>query len=731
MPSGTQHTRSHELDGPRKRHRTAIACDDCRERKRKCDGIKPVCGACSKRPFPDCVWNEERNTKGRDSSYVRSLRSRVKELEEAQGRHLATVGKSLESVGQANLANRTEYQNRPALCATDSTTTENAVETRFDSAGDHHVSEADAIASPTDTIFPMHISRTERTSVRNASRETLDTICGDNSTGVDAMGAACSLPRDETDACPQHRLEYFGPSSTVSFLSKARQAMGQDGPSSRSHHFGAMHPNEADFVGGFPSYKSRSLESIECGNVDSMLGLSVPPRTEADALVESYWTWFHPLYPFMHQPSFNERYLAVWGSTSTRSSNQLSEHPRPTNCYRYIGDRLFHCLLNAIFALGSHFNPAIKERNRDHTSLVFFERAKRLLDFDTLANGSLALVQTLLLMGQFLQSTNMSSACWNIVGMAIRVAQGIGLHHEPDRYDQSCCSKETIGQAETELRRRVWAGCVLLDRILSLAYGRPLMIHPILSHNNCLLPSAIDDQFLTQWPEPPGSQPENVISVIECYVQAIKLQEILGRVIATLYNESRDIGKDGREPGVGASLLISWHKSLPAHLKVYTYQTNNGPGGFSHGEQGSMFRRQANALETSHTKLPLDHDATDSTMEWTMLLKAASLCISVAQQLVSLVTDNAESDTSLLPPPWYSVFCESELSDSNTTYPETYETVSGRDANAGPPRADFSRFDAGFLSQNFQDDFAFDQLGSGWVGDSTDMTWLSYAPFLE
>ncbi|KAJ5148309.1 fungal-specific transcription factor domain-containing protein [Penicillium atrosanguineum] len=682
MPSGTQHTRSHELDGPRKRRRTAIACDECRERKRKCDGIKPVCGACSKRPFPHCVWNEERNTKGWDSTYVRSLRSRVKELEEAQGRHLATVDSSFESIiDQANIPNRTESHDLPALCATDSTATENVAETQFDSTGDNHVSEAGTIASPTGTVCRVHIPRTEMTSVTNASRETLNTICGDNSTGVDAMGAACSFLRDDTDALPQHRLEYFGPSSAVNFLSKARQAMRQDGPSRHSHHLSAMHPDEAVSLAGFSSYESQSLESSEYGNGDSMLGLSVPQRSEADALVESYWTWFHPLYPFIHQPSFNERYLAVWRSTSAKSSNRLSEHPKPTNCYRNIGDRVFHCLLNAMFALGSHFNPAIEEKNRDHTSLVFFNRANRLLDFDMLANGSLALVQTLLLMGQYLQSTDMSSACWNIVGMAIRVAQGIGLHHEPDRRDQSCCLNQPISQAETELRRRVWAGCVLLDRILSLAYGRPLMIYPIMSHNNSLLPSAIDDQFLTQSPEPPGSQPENIISVIECYVQAIKLQDILGRMIATFYNGSHDIAKGNPELGAGArctatstianvvkdydlqmllnldSSLISWHMNLPTHLKVHTYHQGDGLAGFSYGEQGSLFRRQANILETRQTESPPTHDATDSTMEETTLLKAASLCISVAQQLVHLITDNAESDSNLLPPPWYSVFC--------------------------------------------------------------------------
>lgn len=32
-----------------KRRRVALACDNCRERKVRCDGKKPVCGPCEKR----------------------------------------------------------------------------------------------------------------------------------------------------------------------------------------------------------------------------------------------------------------------------------------------------------------------------------------------------------------------------------------------------------------------------------------------------------------------------------------------------------------------------------------------------------------------------------------------------------------------------------------------------------------------------------------------------------
>lgn len=37
---------------PKKRKRVALACDLCRERKIRCDGVKPICKPCEKRGEP-------------------------------------------------------------------------------------------------------------------------------------------------------------------------------------------------------------------------------------------------------------------------------------------------------------------------------------------------------------------------------------------------------------------------------------------------------------------------------------------------------------------------------------------------------------------------------------------------------------------------------------------------------------------------------------------------------
>jgi hypothetical protein len=64
-------------------------------------------------------------------------------------------------------------------------------------------------------------------------------------------------------------------------------------------------------------------------------------------------------------------------------------------------------------------------------------------------------VQTLLLFAQCIPSTLFPSACWNVIGLACRTAQGIGLHVERSPAHRS--------PRELEVRRRVWYACMIMD----------------------------------------------------------------------------------------------------------------------------------------------------------------------------------------------------------------------------------------------------------------------------
>lgn len=51
---------------PTKRQKVSLACQECRSRKTKCDGVRPVCGSCAKKPRLEgsCVYEPERGKRG-------------------------------------------------------------------------------------------------------------------------------------------------------------------------------------------------------------------------------------------------------------------------------------------------------------------------------------------------------------------------------------------------------------------------------------------------------------------------------------------------------------------------------------------------------------------------------------------------------------------------------------------------------------------------------------------
>lgn len=285
----------------------------------------------------------------------------------------------------------------------------------------------------------------------------------DDAAGIDAMGVFGSIGDREGQ-----RPHFYGPSSTLRFLSHARRAMSQSTSTAgaeraqQRNELLGLFQDEGISVAG--SSHPSSLEAPKPSFSFSGHHLSIPPRSQADALLDDYWTYFHSLYPVLHRPSFMEKYMTLWAPSSARTPPHGLKSQPPKGYYAALDDKLFHCLLNLAFALGTQFGTAVDEGDRRELGLIFFKRAKALIDFDILARGDIFLVQMLILLGHYLQSTDMASACWNMVGLAIRVAQGIGLHHEPDYCEQGCCSKGMSSQLEMEMRRRAWTSCILLDR---------------------------------------------------------------------------------------------------------------------------------------------------------------------------------------------------------------------------------------------------------------------------
>ncbi|KAK7020498.1 fungal-specific transcription factor domain-containing protein [Favolaschia claudopus] len=169
---------------------------------------------------------------------------------------------------------------------------------------------------------------------------------------------------------------------------------------------------------------------------------------------------------------------------------------------------------------------------------------------DVLSTPTLANVQALLILcmtgdchSQFVPTA--LSAMWARLGCAIRMGQDLGLH------------RAELVKQDIDLRRRVWAACLISDRWASLVYGFPYMID--VHDCDVRLPSSGDSQDL--------------------YMdELVRLSVIGGRVVKTIYSPS---GLTLISDEILAKLLSdieSWKANLPDNLKFRGPDTPQNAG---------------------------------------------------------------------------------------------------------------------------------------------------------
>jgi hypothetical protein len=126
------------------------------------------------------------------------------------------------------------------------------------------------------------------------------------------------------------------------------------------------------------------------------------------------------------------------------------------------------------------------------------------------------------------------SCLWIRLGAAIRMAQDLGLHRA-----------ESVKQ-DIELRRRLWAVCVVSDRWIALAYGHPFMIDVL--DCDARLPST-------------GSPGDAYMD------QLVRLSLILGRVLRMIYSPSGLAGATDEGLHTLLADIVAWREKLPDALR--------------------------------------------------------------------------------------------------------------------------------------------------------------------
>ncbi|KAL2838440.1 fungal-specific transcription factor domain-containing protein [Aspergillus pseudoustus] len=163
--------------------------------------------------------------------------------------------------------------------------------------------------------------------------------------------------------------------------------------------------------------------------------------SQLEPFVDAYFRLYHCSYPIVHEATFRAQFMEII--------------PRPAGS-------AWQVLLHVISALGVYTSAT----HPTDIDFALFDAAKERLSINVLETGNLVLVQALTLISNYLQKRNQPNSGYNYMGLARRVAMGIGLHKEFPTWDASLLT--------LEMRRRVWYCLYIFDVGAIITFSRPL-----------------------------------------------------------------------------------------------------------------------------------------------------------------------------------------------------------------------------------------------------------------
>ncbi|KAG0290170.1 hypothetical protein BGZ97_006247, partial [Linnemannia gamsii] len=225
--------------------------------------------------------------------------------------------------------------------------------------------------------------------------------------------------------------------------------------------------------------------------------LIMPSVDVIDHLLDIHFRSIHPVLPFLHFQTISDQV-------------HHNESPPPH-------------LLFAVLGLASRFsdNPTFRVPQAGlerPPCTIFYERAKHFIK-DEYDNSQMATVQAFLLMAVQQMGFCESQRAWLYIGMAVRMAQGMGLNKEPSEQEQS------RNRLQCELRKRTWWSIYVIERFICAGLGRPLTI----THRDCEtgFPQYEDDESDTPTNRPASTRTGHIAN----FGRLISLSKIQGNIL--------------------------------------------------------------------------------------------------------------------------------------------------------------------------------------------------------
>ncbi|KAH8812212.1 fungal-specific transcription factor domain-containing protein [Xylogone sp. PMI_703] len=410
--------------------------------------------------------------------------------------------------------------------------------------GEHTATPGFVTSQPSNTMIDVNRTSTENEILGQSSCED-ETKLEVIEDVVDGMGAITF--EDEEEA------SYFGPTSNIAFAKKISQALTSlKGVSGEIYFDATVHDTGLNTA--YPSSSSQISSTFNHyitappRSTNSVL----PPEPEIARLIKIFFSGTGVLFPYIDEVSF-------WKTYSKAAETNFKGIRRSWLCLLY---------MMLTYASSQKSFPGVSAEESLRESESYLWRVWVLSASIQFRSMNLEIIQYRLLLAYYLQGTRCSAQAWGMHSLAIEAAYQLGL--------QSSSHNNKYPAAERILRQRLWYGCIALDRVLSMTFGRPPSIPNTYIREDTIKP--------IYSPESVDNSPHNIVAAtsnpnmpigIMLLENCNTLYFILGDIISDLYGQNLNNANLKTSSLLGKILeleqrLLQWERHLPPPLEVLT-----------------------------------------------------------------------------------------------------------------------------------------------------------------
>ncbi|EEQ87416.2 C6 zinc finger domain-containing protein [Blastomyces dermatitidis ER-3] len=589
---------------PRKRRRPALACDQCRRRKIRCDQKVP-CDQChrSKKSLSihACTYTHAQTSAGPSSSSS----ARCCDSSQPQ-RPSALQAPPAPTVPIPQISRPGNFPSYPSpFTANESDQSTHADDQRSDVTGSIRNVAQDLQSAATIQALVDRVRLLEKKLAQSTSTSSVAASSSPGGRRLDALEDREALHTPVRGTFSKTR--FFGQSHWMNCAKEFNMV------------YNLRHRLEVEDNSGISRMMDRCktlARAIKVRRPTRQPAISdltdlVPPRETADQLVSGYLLTFETVYRILHVPTFQQEYAQLWNPPQSASP-------------------AFVVRLLLVMALGTCFykGPGSSITPRITAAPWIYAAQSWLGGPSEKSRVNIAAVQIHCLLLLARQSCAIDGdLVWISAGSLLRAAMYVGLHRDPQYLP-----KMPVFQAE--LRRRLWATVLELLLQSSMdAGGAPLVS---LQDYDCESPSNIDDHDMN--PDDPEAVPHVTNGFTHTSVQIALVKSFPIRLqMAKAMNDIRS------EPSYDEVLRLS-SKLTAIQRDSSLHLFNAAHHSQDRASQPSAFQTQSVSLLTNRFLLALHHPFAVKAKTNLKYYFSRKICLDAALQILSPNKGNHSQD---------------------------------------------------------------------------------------